>query len=139
MRSRRLEILEERRSAYGDFLAGRIIVPSEVIHELLSSDGPSSVTALGYTGTNVAGLVRVIVWTSRWLWNSKRRRRTRDFDYYEIGTAIGTPAGEPRVPCSVIWKVDRRTKQMIVAACYVGEPGSRPELIPSPWPWCRVQ
>ncbi len=68
----RLKCLEQRKAAYGDFLAGRIVVTDEVIDLLLSNDGPGSVAALGYTKANAGAIVRSIVWTSRWLWPSMR-------------------------------------------------------------------
>jgi hypothetical protein len=128
--------LEARRELFSDFLAGRIVVPERIIQDLLTDDGPGSLTSVGYGESNVDGLVRLIVWTAMWLWPSRRKRRTRQIDYYEVGTMAGA-IDEPGVSLSVIWKVDRRTNQKTVFASYVGVPESRPELIPSWWPWGR--
>jgi hypothetical protein len=128
--------LEARRELFSDFLAGRIVVPERIIQDLLTDDGPGSLTSVGYGESNVDGLVRLIVWTAMWLWPSRRKRRTRQFDYYEVGTMAGA-IDERGVSLSVIWKVDRRTNQKTVFASYVGVPESRPELIPSWWPWGR--
>ncbi len=126
----RLEEMKEHKTAEIDLLAGRVVVPDSITRSLLSYEGAESLAGLGLGSANVEALVRSIAWSSTWVrWQHLRKRRSWTDDLYEVGTELVAPMGEPRLPLTVIWRVDRKTKIKTASACYLGNPGSRPDLL----------
>jgi len=106
--------IEERKAALAALDSGQLVIPEDVVRNILSRRGSRSFNSLGYHQHNSDRLVRLLAWTSVLVGKTGRRRKARNHGVSEVGTVVLGPRGLPHATIKITWNHERLNNNIIL-------------------------